>query len=100
MRNKHRERDLRNDNKKVMRRRRRRRRRKKTESVVGVLEREREREKEGVTFFGGVVEREGDLGFSTTKHDTTHPTHHTTPQVEGVVFLWLALGLVLLFLFF
>ena len=98
MRNKHRERDLRNDNKKVMRRRRRRRRRKKTESVVGVLE--REREKEGVTFFGGVVEREGDLGFSTTKHDTTHPTHHTTPQVEGVVFLWLALGLVLLFLFF
>ena len=62
--------------------------------------REREREKEGVTFFGGVVEREGDLGFSTTKHDTTHPTHHTTPQVEGVVFLWLALGLVLLFLFF
>ena len=40
--------------------------------------REREREKEGVTFFGGVVERERDLGFSTTKHDTTHPTHHTT----------------------
>ena len=42
--------------------------------------REREREKEGVTFFGGVVERERDLGFSTTKHDTTHPTHHTTPH--------------------
>ena len=65
--------------KKVMRRRRRRRRRKKTESVVGVLERERERERRGDLFWGCCRERRRfRILHYKTRHDTPHTPHHTT----------------------